>query len=220
MSYCNINYALLAEVVRRVSGQSFWDFAQSRIFEPLGMTDSSFRFQERLENRMARLNHNYPPDVGMEIDDAWERVMWDDPNGAWGLLTTVDDYAKFVYMLLNGGVHNGKQFLHPRTVAEMTSNQIPGIGTSWFGTWHPEASWGLGLRVLSDDRWVVFDGSLTPKGVFMHGGAAGTNWWADPSHNLFGIYFSVCTDIDYERRELRMNFDVLQDMVSAAITYD
>ena len=42
MLYCNFGYNLLADIVRRVSGQPFWQFARSRLFEPLGMTDSHY----------------------------------------------------------------------------------------------------------------------------------------------------------------------------------
>ena len=42
MSYCDFGYMLLGDIVRRVSGLPFWQFAAARIFEPLGMKDSYF----------------------------------------------------------------------------------------------------------------------------------------------------------------------------------
>ncbi len=217
MSYFNYNYALLADVVRRVTGEPFWEFARQRIFEPLGMHDSWYRYDDRFADRLARLDPAHPYDVGLVVDAAFERRIFDSFSGAWGLKSTASDYAKFVQMLLNGGRYGDTRLLHPRTVTEMTRNQIPGIGTDFFGEWHPEASWGLGVRVGGDDRWRWSEGSLPPPGSFSHGGAAGTQWWADPAHDLLGVYFSVCLDIDYERREMHMNFDLMQDMVTAAI---
>lgn len=217
MTYNNYNYALLADVVRRVSDRPFWEFARERIFERLGMRDSWYRYETRFKDRLAHLDPAYPPDVGIVVDDAFERDIFDSFSGAWGLKSTALDYAKFVQMILNGGVYGDARLLQRRTVHEMTRNQIPGIGTDFFGAWHSEANWGLGIRVLGDDRWNWYDGSLTPTGTLSHGGAAGTQWWADPANDLLGIHFSVCRDVDYERREMHVNIDLVQDMVTAAI---
>ena len=54
MSYCNHNYVLLGEIVRRVSGMAFEDFAHKRIFEPLGMHNSSFRLEEEFRSRIVK----------------------------------------------------------------------------------------------------------------------------------------------------------------------
>ncbi len=217
MSYCNYNYALLGEIVARVSGQPFWTFLHGRVFEPLGMKDSFLRERPEAIPRMARMDPAHPFLENVVIDDPFERMVRDTYHGAYGLKSTVYDYARFVQMLMNGGSYDGVRILHPRTVAEMTRNQIPGIGTEWFGEWRREASWGLGIRALSGDRWPARDGSLTPVGTYMHGGAGGTEWWVDPQHDLLGIYGSVCLDFDYQRTEPRLNFDLLQDMATAAL---
>ncbi len=220
MAYTNYNYELLTEIIRRASGTSFAAFLSERIFEPLGMRDAFLHARPASAPRMARLDPAHPLNEELAIDAAWTAYVDDNDNGAWGLKATAIDYARFVQMLLNGGVYEGRRVLHARSVAEMTRNQIPGIGTDWFGQWRPEASWGLGIRVMSNERWPMFDGSLTKPGVYMHGGAGGTEWWADPHHDLLGIYCSVCCDIDYARGEPRMNFDLLQDMATAALLDD
>jgi CubicO group peptidase (beta-lactamase class C family) len=217
MNYSNYNYALLGEIVARVSGRPFWEFLHERVFAPLAMNDSFFRERTDAIPRSARLDPAHPFLENHVIDDRYERLLRDSYNGAYGLKSTAGDYARYVQMLMNVGSYDGARILHPRSVAEMTRNQIPGVGTNWFGQRYPEASWGLGIRVLTGDRWPFFDGSITPLGTFMHGGAGGTEWWADPQHDLLGVYCSVCLDVDYARTEMRLNFDLLQDMATAAL---
>jgi len=217
MDYCNYNYTLLGEIVSRVSGMPFAEFLGKRIFEPLDMHDTYFRARPANEHRMVRLDPAHPPNEGQVIDGAWLRYVDDSYNGAWGLKSPPLDYAKFVQMLMNGGSYGGKRLLHVRSVAEMTRNQIPGIGTNWTGQWCPEGSHGLGVRVLSNERWTRFDGSLTQPGLYMHGGSGGTFWWADPHHDLLGMYCSICLEYDYARKEPYVNSDLLQDMTAAAV---
>lgn len=217
MSYCDYNYALLGEVVQRVGGMRLPEFLRARVFEPLGMVDSFMRRRVDLLDRVARLDPAHPHQEGVVIDDTFTSYMDDTYDGGFGLKSTALDYARFVQMLMNGGVYEGRRLLSRHAVAQMTRNQIPGIGTDFFGVRYPEASWGLGIRVLSDVRWTGYDGSVTAPGVFMHGGAGGTEWWADPANDLLGVYNSICLDFDHRFREPRVNFDLLQDMATAAL---
>jgi CubicO group peptidase (beta-lactamase class C family) len=133
------------------------------------------------------------------------------------LNTTAFDYAKFLQMILNGGSYGDARILGPQTVRQMTRNQIPGIGTEVEG-WHPEASWGLGIRVLDHERWPWQDASLTRKGILTHGGGGGTDFWIDPENEIVGVYFAVCEDTTNRNAfENRSDFDLFQNMVCASI---
>jgi len=203
MAYENYNYILLAEIVRRVSGQSFWGFARERIFEPLGMVDSSFRYEERYEDRFVKgtLEPHFYADL---------------PSGAAGLKSTAWDLAIFGQTFLNQGTYGSKRLLSPSAVAEMTRNQIPGIGTEFNG-WHPEASWGLGWRIQGSERWRWFDGALPAMGTFGHGGSGGKLLYVDPKSEVVAVYLSVCLDINYETMEHHTEWDLFQDLICAAI---
>lgn len=219
MTYSNENYMLLGEIVRRVSGQSLEDFAQQRIFVPLGMTNTSYRLLEHIEDRLV---HPVGDFLGKNDDD-WDgpsmidRGFLDGPNPGGGVLTSALDYAAFLQSFLNGGTYGDVRLLGPRAVEVMTTNQIPGVGTIFFGNIHPEASWGYGFRVQHDERWRWFDGAFQPKGAFSHGGAGGTIFWADPVNDVVGVFFSTCVDIDREQGDTKMDYDLFQNMVATAI---
>lgn len=104
-SYTNTGYNLQAVLVERVSGMSFEEFSQERIFKPLGMTHTQWRddFTEIVENRS----------VGYVKgdDDEWHMLMpFENVHGNGGLLTTVGDLLKFTHNLDTGEV-GGPQFL-------------------------------------------------------------------------------------------------------------
>lgn len=204
MAYSDLyNYGLLAEIVRRVSGQSFWDFTRERIFEPLGMVDSSMRWGERFTDRLVM--------PGVELDPGV-----DVPSGGAGLKSTVWDMATFGQMFLNGGSYRDERILSRRAIEEMTRNQIPGIGADFLG-WHPEASWGYGWGIQGNERWRMFHGGLTPLGTFSHGGYGGKMLLVDPSNEVVAAYFSVCLDIDEETGEHHWEADRFQDLVFSAL---
>src|SRR6266849_6021005 len=85
--YSNTNYTLLAQVVKRVSGQSFREFTTSRIFQPLGMRNTHFRddHAEVVKN----MAYGYVP-----AKDTFRISITNfDTVGATSLLTTVEDLA-------------------------------------------------------------------------------------------------------------------------------
>jgi len=202
MTYCNHNFYLLGEIVRRVSGQAFSDFVKERIFQPLGMDSSSFRLEDSLKDRLVR-----------PFPDRSD-VFYDIPHPTGGLKTTPWDLAIFCQTFLNGGTYGDTRLLSFPTVSEMTQNQIPGIRT-WFNAWYNEASWGLGWMVQSYERWVYSHGALQPRGTFYHQGSGGAGLWVDPVHEVVGVFCSVCeTD---EIGQNRWEFDLFQNLVTAAV---
>jgi CubicO group peptidase (beta-lactamase class C family) len=109
-------------------------------------------------------------------------------SGGGGSVSTVDDYARFCQMILNGGELNGVRILAPATIALMQANHIedtvtadspneygPAIGTNALG-------FGLDFAISLDPAKL---GSLQGKGSIWWGGAAGTWFWIDPKNDLF-----------------------------------
>lgn len=202
MAYSDHNFILLGEIICRISGGSLDDFARQRLFDPLGMIDTSYvPRSDRLGRVVVRSA------ASMSIEAEW---------GAHGLRTTALDMARFGQMFLDKGRCEGGRILSPASVREMTRNQIPGIGAKFFGTLHPEASWGLGWSIQADERWMWETGSLVPKGTCSHSGAGGHSIWVDPVNEVVGVYLSVCLDIDMEKMEQHWHYDLFQNMVTAA----
>jgi CubicO group peptidase (beta-lactamase class C family) len=88
-SYCNTGYNLSAILVSRVSGMSFAEFTKRRIFEPLGMTRSSWRddYTRIVKDRAIA----YAP----ESDGFHQSMPFENVHGNGGMLTTVGDLLKW-----------------------------------------------------------------------------------------------------------------------------
>jgi CubicO group peptidase (beta-lactamase class C family) len=215
MSYANENYELLGEIVRRVSGMRFADFLQERIFQPLGMDGVYLGLDPSIDADLV-WDFSIPVYEGFPVGDEFrERLRVPHPAGF--LFGRAHEYAAFAQMLLNKGHYGGNQLLHPITVAQMTRNQIPGIGTEWLSRQHAEAAWGYGLNMIDTGRWPWADGSLTANGSFTHGGGGGCSFWVDPSQDLLGVYFSFCQARDPVTEDMMWDFDLFQNMVTAAV---
>ena len=184
MYYCNHGYNLVGEIVRRVSGRSLADFARDRIFEPLGMVDTHCASGEDAWRRVVKRGEN-----GLS---AWiDGRDWHAPWGAGGAFSTATHMAAFAQMFLNGGCNGGARVLSPWSVAEMTRNQIPGIGTQYEDFVSPEACWGLGWSLRGSKNNLGYGETPRSGDAFCHGGLGGVFLWADPVHQIVGVYFAV-----------------------------
>jgi CubicO group peptidase (beta-lactamase class C family) len=175
--YCQTGINSMGRIIEVVSGKKFEDFLDERIIKPLGMIDTTFYPSADLQKRLAtayktesgKLN---PTDIfafaGRDLADR-NRV----PLANGGLFSTAGDYAKFCRMLLNNGALDGKQYLKPETVKQMSSVQSGELKTGFT----EGNGWGLGVCVVREPQGVT--AALSP-GSFGHGGAYGTQVWIDP----------------------------------------
>jgi CubicO group peptidase (beta-lactamase class C family) len=169
----------LSRIVEIISGQTYDQFLRQRIFDPLGMKDTSFH---PAEDRMPRVATIYQKTAnGLKKADNQNRLT--SPiyfSGAGGLMSTAEDYAQFAQMLLNGGQLNGKRLLSPKTVELMASvhapDSLPGRP--------PGRSFGLSMQVVNDPVAANFRVS---EGSFGWDGAFGTHFWVDPKEKLIGV---------------------------------
>jgi uncharacterized protein YbbC (DUF1343 family)/CubicO group peptidase (beta-lactamase class C family) len=186
--YSDINFFLLGEIVRRVSGMSLDQFARERIFEPLNMKDTMFNPPAALTGRVAPTEsctrYGWPcqgPDMALLrgiVHDPTARRMGGVAGHA-GLFSTSADLAIFCRMLLNGGTHQGTRVLSPLAVEKMTS-----AATS---ETEPNAR-GLGWDI--DSSYSSNRGELLPIGSFGHTGFTGTSIWIDPLTELYVVFLS------------------------------
>ena len=186
--YSDINYLLLGDIVKRVSGMPLDQFARKNVFEPLGMKDTGFLPAASLRSRIAPTEkctpYGYPcegPNLEMlrgVVHDPTARRMGGVAGHA-GLFSTAADLSIFCRMLLNGGSYNGKRILSPLTVAKMTTPaSAPG---------DPNVR-GLGWDI--DSTYSSNRGELLPIGSFGHTGFTGTSIWMDPLTREFVVFMS------------------------------
>ena len=117
---------VLGGVIVAADGRPFAQFLQEELFEPLGMKDTAFYAKDasRLVTCYKRVPGDLEPFHGLHLcvgDYSREPAF---ASGGAGLVSTLDDYAAFAEMLMNGGSYHGRQILTPSSVRYMTQPQL------------------------------------------------------------------------------------------------
>jgi CubicO group peptidase (beta-lactamase class C family) len=174
-----------SRIVEVVSGMTFDAFTQKRIFDPLGMKDTTFypsaEQRARLATAYAKNKETgalepVPPRADFGSRDR-------PPQGNGGLYSTAPDYARFARMLLNGGTLDGRRYLSAATLKLLATPQTGDLPTGFFqndtlGNRGTNYGWGIGTCVLRTPHDGV--AAMLSPGTFGHGGAWGTQAWMDP----------------------------------------
>ncbi len=168
--YSDINFITLAELVSRISGESFDLYCAEHIFKPLGMADTCFRPSSDLRSRIAPTLYEHRTGgktLWGEVHDPIAHLMGGVAGHA-GLFSTADDLSIFAQMILDRGNKGGVQILSSRMVEKMLLPQSP-----------PDKA---PLRGLG---WNI-DSSLA-QGSLGHTGFTGTGIWIDPTSSTYVI---------------------------------
>ncbi|HYK27313.1 MAG TPA: serine hydrolase domain-containing protein [Streptosporangiaceae bacterium] len=191
---------VLGRVVEVVSGLRLDEFFATRIFGPLGMTDSAFYASPDNGSRVAALYNRDADGKLARLDDLGKGAFKEPAvlSGGGGLVSSAADYNRFTQMLLHrphspAGELEGARLLSPRTVRLMTTNHLPGggdleeVGRPLFTeTVFAGVGFGLGFAVVMDP---AANKGLGSAGEFNWGGAASTAFWVDPAEQLtVGFY--------------------------------
>ena len=169
--YANAGINTAARIIEVVSGMSYEDFMQKRLFDPLGMQDTTFWPNDEQVKRIAKSYKGNKDKTDIEETTVGQlRYPLNDhanrfPMPAGGLFSTAADCAKFCQMLLNGGEFHGKRLISEASVKMMTSKQTA-----------PEVKneYGFGFAVGGNQ--------------FGHGGAYSTNMSVHPKEGLVTVF--------------------------------
>ena len=163
-AYANAGFSTVGRIIEVVSGQSYEDFLQTRLFDPLGMTDTTFWPTPEQEARLAKAYRpgvdSAPPkeesvdQLTYPLTEHAQRFPF--PGG--GLFSTVRDCAQFCRMILGDGELDGRRYVSVEAVREMTRRQTPATITE---------DYGLGFIMYGSGR-------------FGHGGALASNMSVNP----------------------------------------
>jgi CubicO group peptidase (beta-lactamase class C family) len=185
-SYSTTGIDAVGRLVEVASDMPFDRFLQQRIFDPLGMKDTSFWIAPEKDARFARTYRWLAQENALRdapIPYMYGTAVTDrkrPPLGGAGLFSTAEDMARFYQMMLNRGTANGKRLLKPETVAALTRRQTNTLET------RPGMSWGIGFAIVENPNAMEANKILS-VGSFGHGGAFSTQSWADPAKNLIWI---------------------------------
>jgi CubicO group peptidase (beta-lactamase class C family) len=174
-----------SRIVEVVSGMAFDVFVQKRIFEPLGMKDTTFFPTDAQRARLATAYEKNKDSGALEPVPARADYGTRDrpPQGNGGLYSTGPDYARFCQMLLNGGTFEGQRYLSAEAMKLLSTPQTGDLPTGFFqsdtyGNRGANYGWGIATCVLRTPHEGV--AAMLSPGTFGHGGAWGTQAWIDP----------------------------------------
>ena len=185
------NTDILGAVIEVASGKNLSTFLTEELFKPLAMTDTHFFLPQ---DKAARLSVVYEPapEGGIRAIDSSDGmqsqglyVQGSGPNtsfsGGAGLLSTANDYARFLQMTLNGGELDGQRILSRKTIELMTTDHLGGI------PFRDGQGFGLGFFVVTD---LGERGILGSEREYGWGGAYHTTYWVDPAEELVVVYLT------------------------------
>ena len=197
---------LLGYLVEVLSGMNLSDFCEKRIFQPIGMSDTHFFWPEVADDRLVKMYGDnkegtifkypaeYPDTKRMAYPVKGAKTYF---SGGSGLSCTALDYAKFLQMILNGGVYNGNRLVGRKTIELMSSNQI---GELTLGN---GVQFGLGLSILTEKGTFR---QLSSAGRLGWGGAFNTTYWIDSKEKMVVVLMTQIFPTSHQQ-ELYTKFE-------------
>lgn len=165
---------VLGAVLEVAAGQTLETLLNERIFEPLGMDETTFYVPASKASRIAEPIHG-------EMAD--NTIVRPQQSGGGGLNSTTEDYVRFAQMLLQGGEYRGARILEPETLALMQEKRItPDVSREFF-FYGNRGDWSMGFHLQPVD-------ASNPDGAHNFGwrGIGGTLFLVDPENEFFMIY--------------------------------
>ena len=169
-----VSIDVLGVLIERVTGQSFGEYLEANIFEPLGMHDTGFVVSEEDVDRLGPMYTRF----GVELESVAESPFRTErfESGGGGLVSTMYDYHQFAEMIVHQGTVDGTQVLSEASVQLMQTNQLAegvrAVNGDGFG-------YGFQVQIEANNQ--------SPVGEYTWDGIGSTHFWASPEHDLYVI---------------------------------
>ncbi|AOZ94421.1 serine hydrolase domain-containing protein [Paenibacillus crassostreae] len=175
--YSTAGFALLGEIIAKVSGIAYEQYIADEILTPLGMSKSGFTVDVTQHEQLCYVNSwELESITPVETIDR-ERP----PKAGNGLYSTLEELCTFGRMMLGGGEWNGTRILSRRAVELQTSNQLNGVLFNGWGERSKDTKYGLGWSLNHDD--------ICSKGTYSHEGFGHSGLYIDPVEDLVFAFF-------------------------------
>lgn len=183
-----------ARLVEVLSGQPYEAYVRGHILDPLGMKDTGWTQPQAAFARLAATYNRGADGRLARQDDAETRKLNFDPArrltmGGAGLVASIDDYARFSRMLLNGGELDGVRILKPSTVRLMATDHLDArVNDTWWLPSKGAVGFGLDFAVRKSQPKTA-DENRGAVGEFFWDGRETTLFWVDPVNRLTAVFF-------------------------------
>ncbi len=191
----NTGSDVLGVLIARASSQPLETFLRERIFEPLGMKDTSFNVPELSLDRLTTSYWTNPTSGKLTVYDQAVGGQWSHapafPSGAGGLVSTIDDYLAFGQMMLAQGKYGTERILSRLSIEAMTTDQLTPeqkAVSGLFPGFFEHLGWGFGVSMITKRD----DISAVP-GRYGWDGGMGTSWYSDPREDMITILMTPCS---------------------------
>lgn len=177
---------VLGAVIEVISDMSLDDYFKKNIFEPIGMNDTGFNLPESKMSQVVPL-YTYDENGKLKQDksDLWYYCALPDEDchfGGGGLVSSAEDYGKFIQVLLDKGVVGDRQILSRHTAELMATEQIAHLNAQGKGMAPiPGISFALGHSLVT-----TMGAGIGPHkpGTYSWGGYFNSKWWVDQEEEL------------------------------------
>jgi CubicO group peptidase (beta-lactamase class C family) len=194
--YADINFILLGDLVKRVTGMTLDRFCREHIYGPLGMGDTMFLPpSERTHNIASTIGELNELLTGQVQDKNAQKLGG--IAGHAGLFSSASDLSRFAAMILNSGILRGTRIFSVKALTQMTAPYFYSNG-----------------NVVRGLGWDIFSPYSSPRGSFFsemsfgHTGHTGSSIWIDPKRDLFVILLTVRLDYSNIRQFKRLRSDI------------
>lgn len=195
LTYNNLMYEVVGQVVREKSGISWEKFVQVRIIEPLDM-NSTFITRDRVPAERLAVRHRPYDGVIQPVKNPFPEYVAA-PSGA--IHSTVVDMAKWLKLQLHDGEYHGRRLIEAETLREMHAlvHSIP-IRRNPAANAYQKQVVGTGLG------WFVSD--YRGRLVVSHGGGWGADMALMPEEKLAVV---VLSNLDWNLLAQMLSYDVI-----------
>jgi CubicO group peptidase (beta-lactamase class C family) len=176
-NYSNFGIGVLGEIIEVVSGKTYPDFMNEKIFQPLGMQDSFYDVPADKQSRVASIYVYADGKLSLMGPRPLPSIASPD-SGLW---STARDLGRFNQMMLNKGMLNGKRVLSAAAVEAITTSQTSDIIKAGYA---PGVGQGFGYEVVTSPLGMY---RYTSIGSYEKAGVFRTYIWVDPAKDLVGV---------------------------------